>query len=176
MSTCALTSGFSFDSCKGGGGGIKEVLITEFGNLVTAPTLTANVFTAFALSTGKQFRRYVLDKEMGSASSDGTYTSASGTWTYQPKVEFTIKKFTTAMAAEIKLIAQNTLILIVRDVNDIYRVYGTYRGMDLMTATDGTGTAMTDLTGFKLSFEGKEITQAYEINAALITTLLAPAV
>ena len=173
--SCTLTQGYSFDACKGGGGGIKEVLITEFANLATAPTLTSNVFTAFALATGKQFRKYALDKEMGSASSDLTYTKPSGTVTYAPKVEFTIKKFSTAMAAEIKLLAQNTLILIVRDVNDVYRVYGTYRGMDLMTATDGTGTAMTDLTGFKLTFEGQEITQAYEINSALITTLLAPA-
>ncbi len=66
--TCALTKGYDFNGCKGGAGGIKRVLITEAAN-ITAYTLTANIITAITLPTGKQFREYKLDAEMGMAES-----------------------------------------------------------------------------------------------------------
>jgi len=172
---CLLTSGYSFAGCKGGTGGIKQVLFTEYANLVTAPTLTAGVYTAFALDTGKQFRLYDLDKEMGMANDDLAYTSTSGSIVYAHKVDFTLKSFTTAMQLEIGLLAKNTLIAIVRDQSDVYRVYGLEKGMDLVTAVNGTGKAMEDATGWDLSFTSKSTIPAYVVDSALISTLLAPA-
>lgn len=71
---CVLTSGYTFLSCKGGAGGIKRVLITEYENL-TGGTFTATngVVTTFTLGSGV-YREYLLDKEMGMFSSPGTYT------------------------------------------------------------------------------------------------------
>ena len=89
---CLLTSGYNFAGCKGGAGGISEVLITEIDNL-TSSTLTANVYTALTMSTGKQFRRYILDKEMGSWSDNGTYTtSGSNTTTLRTGLTSTVTK------------------------------------------------------------------------------------
>lgn len=171
---CALTSGYNFYGCKGGAGGISEVLITEIAN-VTATTLTANVYTAITMATGTQFRRYVLDKEMGTWSDNGTYTKESGTWTYAPTVDFTIKGVSTALQAEIKLIAQNTLIMIVKDRNGVYRLFGKEKGMDLMTAENAGGKAMTDFNGFNLNFVGGETDYAHEVSSGIITALLSPA-
>lgn len=177
---CALTQGYTYVGCKGGAGGIKEVLITEFAN-VTSYTVTSNVITAMTLATGKLFRRYVLDKEMGSFSDNATYSPASGTWTYEPTIDFTIKKLTTSVIAEIKLIAQNNLIMIVRDgsgatsASDVYRVFGVDRCMDLMSAGTESGTGMTDFAGNKLQFKGKETNFAYEISTSLIANLLVAA-
>jgi hypothetical protein len=171
---CLLTSGYNFAGCKGGAGGISEVLITEIENL-TSSTFTANVYTALTMSTGKQFRRYILDKEMGSWSDNGTYTKESGTYTYAPTVSFTIKGISTALQAELKLIAQNTLILIVKDRNGVYRLFGREKGMDLMTVESTVGKAMTDFAGFNLNFVGGEIDFAHEVQTSLITALLSPA-
>ena len=171
---CLLTSGYNYAGCKGGAGGISEVLITEFANL-TALVLTANIYTTLTMATGKQFRRYLLDKEMGSWSDNGTYTKESGTFTYAPTVEFTIKSISTALQAEIKLIAQNTLIMIVKDRNGVYRLYAPEKGMDLMTANSGTSKELTSFTGFTLNFMGGETDFAHEVNPALIAALLLPA-
>lgn len=171
---CLLTSGYNFSGCKGGAGGISEVLITEIDN-VTATTLTANVYTAITMASTKQFRRYILDKEMGTWSDNGTYTKESGTWTYEPTVAFTIKGVSTALQAEIKLIAQNTLIIIVKDRNGVYRLFGREKGMDLMTAENTVGKAMTDFAGFNLNFVGGEIDYAHEVSSGIITALLSPA-
>lgn len=173
---CLLTSGYTFAGCKGGNGGIKQVLFTEYANLVTAPTLISGVYTAFALSTGKQFRLYDLDKEMGSANDDFAYTKESGAIVYTPKIGFTIKGFTTAVQLELSLLAKNSLIAIVRDQNDIYRCYGIEKGLDIMTATNATGKAYEDASGFEIALEGKSTIPAYVVQTSLITTLLAPAV
>lgn len=171
---CALSSGYNFAGCKGGAGGISEVLITEIANL-TASTLTANVYTALTMATGTQFRRYVLDKEMGSWSDNGTFTKESGTWTYEPTVAFTVKGVSTALQAEIKLIAQNTLIMIVKDRNNVYRLFGREKGMDLMTAENAGGKALTDFYGFNLNFVGGETDYAHEVSSGIISALLSPA-
>jgi hypothetical protein len=169
---CVLTSGYTFLGCKGGAGGIKRVLITEFSNLTGGTfTATAGVVTAFTLGTGV-YREYLLDKEMGLFSSAGTYTPASGTISYEPSVDFTIKKLTSAMIQEIHLVAQNTLSLIVEDINGDYWLFGYDRGMDLMTWSTDSGQAITDMNGHKLSFKGKEIEPIYKVNSGLIAPLL----
>lgn len=172
---CILTSGYTFAGCKGGAGGASQVLFTEFANLVTAPTLAAGIYTAFALSAGKQFRLYDLAQEMTSANDDGAYSKDAGAWVYTQKIDFTIKGFTTAMQLEINLLAKNTLIAIVRDSNDVYRCYGISKGMDLMTAVNGTGKKYEDANGFDLSFETKQLIPAHVVQTSLIATLLAPA-
>ena len=177
---CALTQGYDYNACKGGAGGIKRVLITEFAN-VTAYTLTSNVITAWTLTTGKQFREYKLDKEMGYAKSPLTADTKTDNLTYAHEVGFTIKKFTTAVANEIKLMAQNWLIMIVEDRNGKYRAYGLgttlahSNGMNLATSSDDTGKAMTDFNGFELVFNSIEDNWAYEVNSSTITALLSPA-
>ena len=86
---CALTQGYDFNGCKGGAGGIKRVLITEAAN-ITAYTVTANVITAMTLTTGKQFREYKLDAEMGMAESPMVGDAKTDNINYNHKVMFTI--------------------------------------------------------------------------------------
>jgi hypothetical protein len=173
---CVLTTGYDFSTICKTIAGSSEVLITEFSNLVTAPTLTANVITTQALATGKQFRQYKIDSELIMASSDAVTNIAGGTYMYEPKVEFSMKGWSTTVCAEVKLLLLNKVIVIVKGNDGVYRQYGTYKGLDVVTATDMNEAAINGFKGQKISLAGKETTQAYEINSALITTLLAPAV
>ena len=178
---CVLTQGYDFNGCKGGAGGIKRVLITEAAN-VTAYTLTSNVITAITLSSGKQFREYKLDAEMGAAESPMTGDPKTDNITYAHKVMFTIKKFTTAVAAELKLVASNWTIAIVEDRNGKYRAYGLGTALSkanflqMVSHGDATGTAMTDFNGFAdITLQSTEDNFAYEVNSGIIAGLLSPA-
>lgn len=181
--TCILTLDYTFLGCKGGAGGIKNVYMTEIGNQATF-TAAAGIITAWTLATGKEFKIYALDKEMGFFTNPGTYTPASGTVSYEPQIDFTIKKLTSVMIQEIHLVAQNVLMMIVQDINDDYWAFGVGsststmngRGMDLMTWGGESGTAITDFNGQKLSFKGKEIGPILKVTSSLIATLTAPAV
>lgn len=178
---CALTKGYDFNGCKGGAGGIKRVLITEAAN-ITAYTLTANIITAITLPTGKQFREYKLDAEMGMAESPFTGDPKTDNMTWAHKVMFTIKKFTTSMAAELKLVASNWTVAIVEDRNGTYRAYGLGTALSksnflqMVSAGDSTGTAMADFNGFAdITLQSTEDNFAYECNSSIITALLSPA-
>lgn len=170
---CLLTSGYTFLGCRGGSGGIKKVYISEWSNLSGGTfTSVAGLVTAFTLSGSTVFRVYALDREMGMFSSPGTYTPASGTISYEPGIDFTIKKLTTAMIQEIHLVAQNLLVMMVEDVNGDYWLFGYENGMDLLTFSLESGTAFTDFNGNKLSFKGKEISPIYKVTSTLIPGLI----
>lgn len=169
---CLLTSGYSFLGCKGGAGGIKNFYITEIANVVGGTFVaSAGIVTTFTLASSTVFRTYALDKEMGMFSNPGTFTPASGSISYEPQIDFTIKTLTTTMIQEIQLIAQNTVVCIVQDINDTYWLFGKDRGLDLLTWSAESGTAITDFNGFKLSFKGKEVLPIYKVTSALMATL-----
>ena len=173
---CVLTSGYTFLGCKGGAGGIKNVYITEFeNNSGTGSTFTAaaGIVTAYTLATSKKYRVYSLDKEMGMFTNPGTYTPASGTVSYEPQIDFTIKNLTPAVIQEIHLVSQNVLTMMVQDVNGDYWLCGKENGMDLLTWGAESGTAITDFNGQKLSFKGKEISPIYKVTSTLIANLIA---
>jgi hypothetical protein len=172
--SCDLTSNYTYIGCKGGAGGIKEVLMTEFAN-VSSYTVTSNthIITAITMDGSTKFRQYKLDKEMGFFTNAGTYTPASGSISYEPQIDFTIKTLTTALVTEITMISKNELVMIVRDAVDNYWLFGKERGMDLMTWNAESGTAFADFNGFKLSFKGKEIQPIYKVDSSIIAALIA---
>ena len=172
---CVLTSGYTFLGGKGGASGIKKIYLTEFENNSGTGytfTATAGLVTAYTLATGKKYRVYALDKEMGMFTSPGTYTPASGTISYEPQIDFTIKKLTTAMIQEIQLVAQNVLTMMIEDVNGDYWLFGKDQGMDLLTWGTESGMAITDFSGHKLSFKGKEVSPIYKVTGTLIANLI----
>ena len=57
---------------------------------------------------------------------------------------------------ELLLLAQNSLVAVVKDSNGIYWYLGKTRGIDLTANAASTGTAQGDRSGFTLTFTGSE--------------------
>jgi len=168
---CLLTSSYNFAGCKGGAGGIANVYITEFAN---KPTIvkTANVITTITMPGSTKFRKYLLDKEMGYFTNPGAYTEASGTIHYEPEVGFTIKSLTTTMVQEMHLMAQNTVLIIVEELNGTCWLFGYNKGMDLTTWGAESGTAINDFKGQKMVFKGKDIEPMLEMDKTLLAAII----
>lgn len=175
--SCAITSDYNFTHCKGGQGGIREVMITEHANLAAAPTVTSgtHTITAMALTTGKEFKVYTLDKEMGYFSNKGSYITNSGAILYKPEIGFTMKGLTDAITSELHLVAKNNLLIMVRDNNDNVWLAGLKNGMDLTEWDASSGTSFGDLNGYVTVFKGQEPAPLYKVTEGLIATLCAPA-
>lgn len=172
---CLLTSDFTYLNCMGAVGGIQKIYMTEFANLSgagsAAPTITAGVITAWTLATGKKFRTYDIDEEMGMFTKPLAVTEESGAKVYSPTIDFTIKGLSITNVQEIDLIAKNYLCMIVLDNNGTYWVMGVDRPMKLKAASFDSGTKMEDFNGQKLSFGCKELVPIYQLTGALITAL-----
>ena len=171
---CALTQGYTLD-CADSVGGIKKIYVTELANKSTL-TAASGVITAFTLSTGKQFWTYELQKETSNLVENITRNEANGTTFYEQVLQFTIRKMAASLRNEIKLLAQNRVMIIVLDRNGKYWLVGESNGAEMTNSTGATGTAFGDFNGYTLNFRALEEAPMQEVTSGLISTLTSPAV
>lgn len=167
---CILTSGFTLD-CKDSVGGIHDIWIIESSKIASSTvSATAGNCSALTLSSGNYFK-YQLKKgtaelkveEMVSPVNQSVYNKAT--------LSIQLAKVEVAKRNEIRLLAQNTLSIIVKDRNAQYWLLGIENGCDLVTAAAEFGKAMGDFNGYNLTFEAEEKNAPYKLDAAVVTSL-----
>lgn len=171
---CALTSGRALD-CRDSVGGIKRLLITELANKATLTT-TSGAISAFTLATGKQFWSYEQVRETSNFSESILASVENGTLAYETTLTAIFNKGETSTRNQIRLLAQNRLMIIAEDRNGKYWLLGETNGAELTAGSYASGTAMGDRNGYELTFVAKEAEPMKEVASGLIATLLAPAV
>lgn len=168
---CALTTGFTLD-CRNSNGGIEAVYFTELANK-DAITAASGVITAFTLTSGKRFFKYELRKKTGLFEQNIQANQENGTVFYEQTLNIKLEALTAAKRNEILLLAQNNLMIIVKDNNGVYWLMGETRGATLSGGKSSTGTAYGDLSGFDLNFMAEESAMAQQVTASLIPALTA---
>ena len=171
--SCALTTGFTLD-CRNSNGGIEAVYFTEIENKATL-SATSSVIDTFTLDTGKQFFKYDLRKKTSIFEQNIQVNNENGTVFYEQTLSVKLDKMETTKRNEILLLAQNNLMVIIKDNNGKYWLMGETRGALLNGGKGSTGTAYGDMSGFELTFMGEEAELSKEVDASLIATLNAPA-
>jgi len=166
--SCALTTGFTLD-CRNSNGGIEAVYFTELAKKGTVTT-TSGVITAFTLTSGNFFK-YELRKKTSQFEQNIQVSNESGTVYYEQNLTIKLDKLETTRRNEILLLAQNSLLAIIKDNNGKYWLMGETRGATLSSGKGSTGTSYSDLSGFELSFQAEEPELAKEIDPALIVDL-----
>lgn len=171
---CALTTGFTLD-CRNSNGGIEAVYFTEIENKATL-SASASVIDTFTLDTGKQFFKYELRKKTSIFEQNIQVNNENGTVFYEQTLSVKLDKLETTKRNEILLLAQNNLMVIIKDNNGKYWLMGETRGALLNGGKGSTGTAYGDMSGFELTFMGEEAELSKEVDSSLLATLTAPAV
>ena len=167
--SCALTQGYTLD-CRDSLGGIVEVYFTEAAN-VTATTEASGVITSLTKDTGKRFWKYALVKDTSMFNQTITASVANGTVFYTQELQIILNKLQTNTRNEILLLAQNSLVAVVKDSNGNYWYLGKTRGIDLTAGSAATGTAQGDRSGFTLTFSGAEPAMAPSVAQAVYSAL-----
>ncbi len=168
--SCALTQGYTLD-CRDSLGGIVEVYFTEAAN-VTSVTEASGVITTITKATGKRFWKYELVKDTSMMNQTLTASVQNGTVFYAQELQIVLNKLQTNTRNEILLLAQNSLVAVVKDSNNNYWYLGKTRGIDLTAGTAGTGTAQGDRSGFTLTFSGSEPALAPSVTSSIIAGLV----
>lgn len=172
--TCLLASDYTFLNCKGSVGGIQKIFITEWANLTgtgSAFTASAGVITAWTLATGKKFRTYALDDEMGAATFPMKVSRDNGSMVFEPTIDFTIKTLAITTIQELINVAKNYLCIIVLDNNGVYWVFGYNRPMSIDGISFDLGKKLEDGQLQNLSFKGVDSQWVYQMTASLISVL-----
>ncbi len=162
---CALTQGYTVD-CRDSAGGIKEIKIGTFGtHAVTATTGTASALTASG------WYKYEMRPETGNFDEIENENDGNGTVFYEPAVNIVISKLSTSSRNELRLLAQNRLMVAVADQNGKFFLTGWCNGLTKKGSAK-TGKAMGDMNGYEITLAGKENLPMLEISSVIYATLV----
>ena len=160
---CELTKGRSLD-CKSSTGGIKAVYFAQVADVVlTNPEAGLISDLEFAGGASATLYKYNLPRGTGSFTETITGSSENGTFFYEPSVSIMLHGLTTADQNEIKLLAQNRLVVFVQlnarvstGGHDVILCLGAENGLELTTGTAASGAAFGDMVGYSLTLSGLE--------------------
>ena len=166
---CILTQGNSLP-CRDSVGGIAEIYIAELANKATLTT-TSGVITAFTMASTKKFWTYFVEKEDASFTDTTTVSAEAGTKFNEQGGTFTIKQMNSSNRNELDILAKNKVMLIAKDNNGVYWLYGEANGLDVVTIAATSGKAYGEMNGYTITFAGKEVAPAKAVTSALMATL-----
>lgn len=170
---CALTQGYSLD-CRDSLGGITEVYFISKAN-VSGITEASGSVSAITKVAGSRFYKYELVPGTASMTENINANVQNGTVFYAQELSIVLNKLQVPTRNEILLLAQNTLLCVVKDNNDKTWLLGRVNGINLTGGNGATGTAQGDRSGYTLTFSAQEKQLAPTIEAGVFNALTTPA-
>lgn len=157
--------------CAPSMGGIVEALIINKES-VTDITISTEMVTAITLASSAKFKKYSFTRNTGSLSSNYTIDPATGARFVVSDLVLVFNRMETAKRVEISALAQNDLVIIVKDANGKYWLLGKDEAVNA-TAGDGlTGTARTDRNGYSITLRDTSLEMPYEVDEDIISALV----
>tara|TARA_R110000824_G_scaffold243613_3_gene432365 strand:+ start:16 stop:546 length:531 start_codon:yes stop_codon:yes gene_type:complete len=150
-------------------GGIKSIILVDFGDLGTLSVTGAEVTT---ISTTPAGYRYLV--KPGSSGMEETITASAenGTVYYDQNVTIQLQKLDKETQSELQDVAKGNPHVFVEDFNSNTFLVGAYNGADVSAGTIGTGTALADFTGFSMTFTAQETLPAFFCASAVVSALV----
>ena len=157
---CELTKGRALD-CKDVMGGVKNIYFAQHEDLTITHSAGALTQIAGAGGYSAGYYRYRIPK--GQANFVETIQSSmeNGTVFYEGAITLNLHKLGLNDRNEIKLLAQNRLIIFVElyqqtsSKNEIW-AFGVENGCELTAGTAQSGQSFSDLNGYSLTFTSQE--------------------
>ncbi len=167
--SCLLTSGYTL-GCRDSQGGLRNVYISNFDD-VTSITLDGTGAVSAIVSGGSPatptFRKFEQDMEVASFKETGSFSIENGTAFYTQSVELTMIKSDQTTLNLVKVLGQGQWRILVEDQNGNYRLVGVYNPVRVSGMDGGSGKALGDLNGSKITFECKEIVPSPTVSSVV---------
>lgn len=154
---CNIIEGFYLD-CNTGSAGIDTIYFAEFGN-VSSVTQSSGTTTAITMASTKKFYPYQLKNETAEFKYSGKHSVENGTMAHESTLELTIFKMNAKNRNIVDLLQQNRLVAVIKFIDQTNSgniLVGESRGGYVTAIEGGSGKAMGDLNGYKLTITFKE--------------------
>tara|TARA_B100000768_G_scaffold55283_1_gene53800 strand:- start:5570 stop:6097 length:528 start_codon:yes stop_codon:yes gene_type:complete len=172
---CTLNTGRKLP-CKSAFGGIKNIYMTDFGNIsgVIEDLATCEFDISMVL-----LKEWYLYEVKGNSSLETAVTSSreNGTTFYTQTLNLTLTYLDPCTQRELETIAIARPYVVVEDYYGNFFLCGRENGMEVTGGTVVTGAAAGDLSGFTLVMEGMEETAPLFLSSApspVATTTITP--
>lgn len=176
---CTLSSGRT-EPCKDVVGGLRNVYIINFEATHYDPTDDSSDTTleikglSRVGASANNVQSYKFELKGNSSYTENLQASReNGTLAFEQVLELQLKKLTKESHKEIKALSFGRPHIIVEDYNGNLFLTGREHGMEVTGGTIVTGTAMSDMSGYTLTFTGMERKPSQFINKTSATELIA---
>ncbi len=171
---CDIVSGFSL-GCLDNTGGIRNayLLSGSITGLTGAPTGLLTEITG-----NGTFYKFEQVKETADFIETINPSEANGTVFYTPTVNLVFHKVQSSLRNQVRVLAKNPNLKMIIETNNgtedgvgKYFLLGYHNGMFLTSGQAASGKAFGDMSGYTLSFVGKEPVPFYELDGELTDVL-----
>lgn len=161
---CDIATGRT-EACKESVGGLRNIYIANF-----VAGLHADVLQNLdsdeqitALTTDLAVYKFELRGENNTFEETNENSRDNGTSFWTQTGSIVLKKQDAATQKTLKLLSYGRPHVLIEDYNGNFRLAGVQNGVEF-TVNTATGGAMGDLSGYNISFEGKETRPAYFVD------------
>lgn len=164
---CNILDGYRV-GCRDNAGGVTTVYIAPYNDVTSFTTDSTGKITAITtgMSPSPAFKTFQQDNEVASYTEVSTNSTENGTVYYTKTVELTMLKMTQSLQNQTAVLNSGAWRIIVKDSNGSYFLLGTVSPIRTTTSASGTGKALGDQNGSKITFEVKEGVPSPEILAS----------
>lgn len=166
---CELTRSRGLD-CKDIMGGVKNIYFAQHEDLDITHSAGSVSQIAGASGYSAGYFRYNIPKGQASMVETINASVENGTVFYEGAINLKLHKLTLNDRNEIKLLAQNRLVVFVElhqqtaGINDIW-AFGVENGCELTAGTANSGAAFGDMNGYDLTFTSQESVPSLRLSA-----------
>ena len=167
---CDISAGRD-EVCKDGLGGLRKIYIVNYdSSYFENKTVTSDEITAIStLPASANAYEFELRSDNNTLEETNEQSRDNGTSFWTQTLTVNLKKQSKESQAQLKLLSYGRPHVIVEDSNGLYRLLGFQNGMEVSVNTM-TGGALGDMSGYSLTFEGKELNPAYFVADSLINS------
>lgn len=152
-------------------GGIKEVLIAPYDDVVDAPVASGTNLLTPMMESGKKFKQYKLLKSTGGLTSTLNTSETSASY-FTNEVTLQFMKMETSKRMEIMALMMSSCAVIVKDANNKYWYLGKDNYVECSAGTATTGTASSDANHYELTLSDTSAELPYEVDASVIDSII----
>lgn len=162
--------------CDTSAGGIKRVMIIQKDDVTDISVDSATgVVDAITLASGKFFVQWLFRKNTGSYTTSLSSDPAIGTQAVTTDLNLQFTKAEATKRLEIQSAINAAAVVIIEDMYGQYILLGKDNEVTVTAVNQQSGTALTDLNGYTLTFQDVSLELPHFVDASIIPSLLTAA-
>lgn len=162
--------------CDTSAGGIKRILIAQKDDVTIGNVDETGVITEITMATGKTFVQWLFRKNTGSYTTSLTSDTAIGTQAVTTDLNLQFTKAEAIKRLEIQSAINAAAVVIIEDMYGQFILLGKDNEVSVTSVNMQSGTAVTDLNGFTLTFQDTSLELPHFVDSSIIPALLTAAV
>lgn len=159
--------------CDTSAGGIKRVLIAQKDDVTNISVdASTGVVDTITMATGKYFVQWLFRKNTGNYTTALTSDPAIGTQAVTTDLNLQFTKAEATKRLEIQSAINAAAVVIIEDMYGQYILLGKDNEVSVTSVNQQSGTAVTDLNGYTLTFQDVSLELPHFVDPQIISGLL----